>query len=56
MTDIPILIGDVIIAINPNAKFIVRDEDVNNIKWLENTTPISAEDILAKKAELEASE
>ena len=51
-------ISDVIKAINPNADFSYvhydnDDEIIANIDW-RGTTPISAEDIKAKKAELEA--
>ena len=50
MTDI----AHSILAINPNAKFTVFDEDESNIKWLEGTTPIAEADILAKQKELQA--
>jgi len=43
-----------IVAINPKAKVAVRGEDVKQIEWLENTTPIAEEDILAKQKELQA--
>ena len=54
-----ITIGDAILAINPNADFSYAhyetdDEIISNINW-RGTTPISAEDIKAKKAELEES-
>jgi hypothetical protein len=42
-----------ILAINPSAKVIIYEEDINTIDWGE-TTPISNEDILAKQAELQA--
>ena len=42
-----------ILAINPNAKCTINGEDVNNITWHDNTTPISKEDILAKQKELQ---
>jgi len=41
-----------ILAINPDAQVNVNAEDVNQITWLNGTTPISNEDILAKQAEL----
>ena len=41
-----------ILAINSNAQFSVDDEDINNITWLNGTTPISNDDILAKQTEL----
>ena len=43
-----------IVAINPKAKVAVRGEDVKQIEWLENTTPIDEADILAKQKELQA--
>ena len=41
-----------ILAINPSAKVIIYEEDINTIDW-GGTTPISNEDILAKQAELQ---
>ena len=41
-------------AINPTAQFRVTDEDVDSIVWLNETTPIDRQDILAKQAELQA--
>ena len=41
-----------ILAINPSAKVIIYEEDINTIDWGE-TIPISNEDILAKQTELE---
>ena len=40
--------------INPNAKYAIRDRDINNIEWLENTTPIPVADIEAKMVEAQA--
>ena len=37
-----------ILAINPEAKFYIDGDDLDSIKWLENTTPISKEDIQAQ--------
>ena len=34
--------------INPNAEFSVNDNDINQIEWLNGTTPISKADIEAK--------
>ena len=48
-----ITIADAISAINPNAIFSTRD---NEVTWLDGTTPISDEDIQAKKLELENQE
>ena len=39
--------------INPNAKYAIRDRDINNIEWLENTTPISVSDIQAEMTAVE---
>ena len=41
-------------AINPNAEFVVRAEDVKQIEWHNGTTPIAEADILAKQKELQA--
>ena len=46
----------VIQYINPNAKCQITDNDVNQIEWLDDTTPISAEDINAKISEYETAE
>ena len=50
MTDI----AKAIKAINPTAEFSVNAEDYEQITWLNGTTPIAKEDILAKQAELQA--
>tara|TARA_R100001079_G_C4378071_1_gene121864 strand:- start:5 stop:298 length:294 start_codon:yes stop_codon:yes gene_type:complete len=42
-----------ILAINPDAKVVVHDDDVNKIDWQQNTKPISTEDILKKQKELQ---
>jgi hypothetical protein len=39
-------------AINPNAEVSVNAEDVNQITWHNGTTPIPANEILAKQQEL----
>jgi hypothetical protein len=39
-------------AINPNAEVMISAEDINQIIWLNGTTPISANEILAKQQEL----
>ena len=41
-----------ILAINPNAKVSVNAEDINQVTWLNGTTPIPANEILAKQQEL----
>jgi hypothetical protein len=43
-----------ILAINPNAEVTVRADDVKQITWHGDTTPIAEADILAKQAELQA--
>jgi len=45
---------DAIVSINPDAKFIIKNEDLEQIRWLEGTTPISKEDIETKYDELVA--
>ena len=42
-----------ILAINPNAEVTVNAEDVKQITWHNDTTPISEADILAKQKELQ---
>lgn len=42
------MIVEAILKINPNAKFSVNAEDINQITWLDGTTPISKEDIKAQ--------
>jgi hypothetical protein len=39
---------DAILKINPNANVSVNAEDINQITWLNGTTPISKEDIEAQ--------
>ena len=39
---------EVILKINPNAKASVIDNDINQITWYEDTTPISKADIEAQ--------
>jgi hypothetical protein len=43
-----------ILKINPNAKYSILGEDINNIQWNNGTTPISKADIEAKMVELQA--
>jgi len=40
--------------INPTAQFSINADDINQITWLNNTTPIAKELILDKVAELQA--
>jgi len=42
--------------INPNAEFLVLENDVNQITWLNGTTPISVADINTKISELPTDE
>jgi len=42
-----------ILAINSKAQFSVNAEDVKQITWHNNTTPIAEADILAKQKELQ---
>jgi len=44
---------DAIKAINPSAKFIVRANSVDQIEWVDGTTPISKSDIEAKMVVLQ---
>lgn len=39
--------------INPNAEFGIRNDDVNQINWVNGTTPIPADQIIAKAKEIE---
>ena len=52
------MIAKAILKINPNARFCINGEDINDceIKWLEGTTPIPKADIEAKMAELPTAE
>jgi len=49
-------IAKAIKSINPNAEFSVLGNDVNQITWLNGTTPISVANINAKIAELPTEE
>jgi len=49
-----IFITDAILAINPDAKVTVGDNDYDKITWLDGTTPISKSDIEAKMVEVQA--
>ena len=50
MTDI----AKAILAINPNAEVTINADDINQIEWLNGTTPIAKQTILAKQIELQA--
>ena len=43
-----------IISINPKAEVAVEADDINQITWLNGTTPISKADIEAKMVEVQA--
>ena len=42
------IIIEAILKINPNAKVVITDNDINQIEWLDGTTPISKSDIEAQ--------
>jgi|SRR5210317_560513 hypothetical protein len=42
------MIEKAILKINPNAEFTIDDNDINQITWLNETTPISNADIQAQ--------
>ena len=42
------MIIEAILKINPNAEFSVNANDINQITWLNGTTPISVSDIQAQ--------
>jgi len=48
------MIEKAILKINPNAQFTVNADDINQITWLNGTTPISKEDIQAQIPTVEA--
>ena len=50
------MIHKAILKINPNAEFSVNADDINQITWLNGTTPISVSDIQAKMVELPTAE
>ena len=41
-----------ITRINPNAEFVIKNNNIDEIEWSENTTPISKSDIQTKINEL----
>lgn len=57
MPENKLTLDKVIREINPNAHFTYWGEDfdssIDGIVWTDGTTPISKEDILAKKSEME---
>jgi len=46
------MIAKAIKKINPLAEFVIRNNDINSIEWHNGTTPIPANEILAKQQEL----
>ena len=48
------MIEKAILKINPNAQFTVNADDINQITWLNGTTPISKADIEAMIPTVEA--
>ena len=48
------MIEKAILKINPNAKFTINANDIDQITWLNETTPISKADIEAKMVEVQA--
>jgi hypothetical protein len=47
------MIEKAILKINPNASFEIKNNDINQITWHNNTTPIPKADIEAKMNELQ---
>ena len=48
------MIDKAILKINSSAEFSVNADDINQITWLNGTTPISKADIQAKMIEVQA--
>ena len=48
------MIAKAIKKINPNAEFTINADDINQITWLNGTTPIPKADIEAKMVEVQA--
>lgn len=46
------MIIEAILKLNPNAEVSVNADDINQITWHNGTTPIPANEILAKQQEL----
>ncbi|BAQ87736.1 hypothetical protein [uncultured Mediterranean phage uvMED] len=49
-------LGDAIKAINATAEFICEEDNLDNIQWINGTTPIAKTDIEAKIAELDTAD
>ena len=58
MPENKLTLDKVIKEINSDAKFVYQEENfdssIDSIVWTHGTTPISKEDILAKKSEMES--
>ena len=50
------MIDKAILKINPDAEFVIGENDINQITWLNGTTPIPKADIEAKMSELPTAE
>jgi hypothetical protein len=48
------MIEKAILKINPNAEFTINADDINQITWNNETTPIPKADIEAKMVEVQA--
>ena len=48
------MIYKAILKINPNAEFVIGEDDIKQITWVNGTTPIPKADIEAKMNELQA--
>ena len=48
--------AEAIKTINPNASFLIKDDNLDEIQWFENTTPINKNDIISKASELQIQE
>ena len=48
------MIIEAILKINPNAEVTINADDINQITWLNGTTPIPKADIEAKMVEVQA--
>jgi|TARA_A100001011_G_C13784808_1_gene624608 hypothetical protein len=40
-------------SLNPNAHFKYTEEDISTLEWLDGTTPIANDDILAEQKRLQ---
>ena len=49
---LPPTISDAILEINSSARMVVDDNDINQIRWVDGTSPIPKTTIEAKKAEM----